>query len=117
VDAAALGMALNEAQHNPAVAAEANAFLKEQTRLAHEQLLLVRLQAADLRREDKLRHWSLRVRHVSDVMKLAFELALAFILVAVAVGIGATIWTAAHDKSLIIDAFQVPPDRAGLAGR
>jgi len=119
VDAAALGMALNEAQHNPAVAAEANAFLKEQTRLAHEQLLLVRLQAADLRREDKLRHWSLRVRHVSDVMKLAFELALAFILVAVAVGIGAAIWTAAHDKSLIIDAFQVPPDLAqrGLSGQ
>jgi tetratricopeptide (TPR) repeat protein len=118
-DAAALGMALAEAQHNPAVAQEANAFLREQTRLAHEQLLLVRLQAADLRREDKLRHWSLRVHHVSDIMKLAFELALAFILVAVATGVGAAIWTAAHDKSLIIDAFQVPPDLAsrGLSGQ
>ena len=40
-----------------------------------EQAALTRLQAEDLRREDRLRHWSLRVHHVSDAMKLAFELA------------------------------------------
>ena len=66
-----------------------------------------------LRREDSLRLWSLRVHHVSGVMKLAFELALAFILVAVAAGIGGMIWAAIHDRGLVIEAFSVPPDLAG----
>ena len=54
---------------------EADAFLRKQGRLAEEQTVLVRLQAEDLRREDRLHHWSLRVHHVSDAMQLAFELA------------------------------------------
>jgi tetratricopeptide (TPR) repeat protein len=85
---------------------QAAEYLKELTALA-------RLQAEDLRREDAVRHWSLRVRHVSDVMKLAFELAIGLILIGlVAVIIGA-IWTASHDNGLIIEAFSVPPDMAG----
>jgi tetratricopeptide (TPR) repeat protein len=97
----------------------AAAFLEKQGRLADEQTVLAGLQAEDLRREDSLRHWSLRVRHVSDVMKLAFELSLAFILVALAVGIGTALWSAAHDNGLVIEAFSVPPDMAqkGLTGQ
>ncbi|HEX4861755.1 MAG TPA: hypothetical protein VFV07_11000, partial [Rhizomicrobium sp.] len=101
-DALALGAVLDP---------RAAAYLEEQTRLA-------RLQAEDLLREDKLRHWSLRVHHISDVLKLAFELALALIFAAVFVSIAAAVWSAAHDDSLIIDAFKVPPDMAsrGLTG-
>jgi tetratricopeptide (TPR) repeat protein len=92
--------------------AKADAWLEEQTTLA-------RLQAQDLRREDKLRHWSLIVRHTSDVLKVAFELAVAGIALAILIGIGAALWKAAHDNSLIIDAFSVPPDMAsrGLTGQ
>jgi tetratricopeptide (TPR) repeat protein len=93
--------------------AKVNAFLDEQTRLAREQADVARLQAESFRREDRLRLWSLRVHHVSGVMKLAFELALAFIFVTVAVGVGGLIWSAAEDSGLVIEAFSVPPDLAG----
>jgi tetratricopeptide (TPR) repeat protein len=90
----------------------AAAYLKELTELA-------RLQAEDLRREDAVRHWSLRVRHVSDVMKLAFELAIGLILVGLVAVIISAIWTASHDNGLVIEAFSVPPDMAarGLTGQ
>ena len=51
---------------------EADAFLRRQRRL-------VDLQIGDLEREDEIRHWSLRVRHVSDVMRVTFELTVALI--------------------------------------
>jgi tetratricopeptide (TPR) repeat protein len=92
--------------------AEADALLKKQREL-------IDLQIEDLRREDTVRHWSLRVRHVSDVMKLAFELALAFIVVVIAVGLAAVVWSASHEDGLLIESFSVPPDMAarGLDGR
>src|ERR1043166_768012 len=91
---------------DPASRARADAFLEEQTRLA-------RLQVEDMQAENRLRHWSLRVRHISDVMKLAFELALAFILLAIAVGLGAAIWNASQDDGLVVESFSVPPDLSG----
>ncbi len=91
--------------------AKANAWLDEQT-------VLTKLQVEDLRKEDAIRHWSLRVRHISDLMKLAFELAAAFIVLAIAAGLAAALWSAAHDNGLIVEAFSVPPDLAqkGLTG-
>jgi Flp pilus assembly protein TadD len=91
---------------DPALRARADAFLEEQTRLT-------RLQIEDMRAENRLRHWSLRVRHISDVMKLAFEISLAFILIAIAVGLGAAIWNASQDDGLVVESFSVPPDLAG----
>ena len=91
--------------------AKAEAYLDEQTRLA-------RLQSEELVREDKLRHWSLRVRHISDVMKLAFEISLAFIVLAVAIGLGTMVWSATQDRDLVVEAFSVPQDmaQAGMTG-
>jgi len=90
---------------------KADAFLDEQTHL-------VRLQAKELEHELKLRHWSLRVRHVSDVMKVTFEIAVALIGVILVSGIGYALWSAAHDTGAVIEAFGVPPDMAarGLTG-
>jgi tetratricopeptide (TPR) repeat protein len=104
--AAIVGTALNDPD-NPDV----RDYLRAQTRLAD-------LQSEDLTREDKLRHWSLRVRHVSDVLKLAFELAGAFIVIAIAVGLGVVIWQAAHADGLVIESFDVPAPMAqkGLTG-
>ncbi|MBV9992581.1 MAG: hypothetical protein JOZ72_14980 [Alphaproteobacteria bacterium] len=83
-----------------------------------QQIQLSRMQLEDMRRENRLRHWSFVVRHVGDVLKLAFELAFAFLILAVAVGVGATLWSAAHDNSLVIEAFSVPPDLGsrGMSG-
>src|SRR5262249_9713756 len=60
----------------------------------------------------------LRVRHVSDVLKLGIELAAAAIILTVTVFIGAAVWSAAHDNGLVIEAFNVPSDLAanGLTG-
>lgn len=104
----AAGLALGKGELDPRAAE----YLKELTELA-------RLQAEDLRREDAVRHWSLRVRHVSDVMKLAFELAIAIILAALVAVILGAVWRASHDNGLIIEAFSVPPDMAakGLTGQ
>jgi len=111
---AAAAMALGSASRE-----EADAFLAKQGRLSDEQVRLVGLQAKELALELDLRHWSLRVRHVSDLMKLSFELAAALIVLAIATFIGATVWNAAHDDGLVIEAFSVPPDLAarGLTGQ
>jgi tetratricopeptide (TPR) repeat protein len=123
VDPAAVALALGR---SGTLDPRAAAFLEKQGRLSDEQIkvagaqeLVLRLQAEDLRREDKLRHWSLRVRHVSDVLKVAFEIAVAFIVLSIAAGIGAAIWTASQDDGLVIEPFLVPPDMAasGLSGQ
>lgn len=104
---AAVGAALANASRE-----KADAFLEEQT-------ILARLQAEDLRREDSVRHWSLRVRHISDVMKLAFELAIALIVLAIAAALAAAFWSASHEDGVVIEAMSVPPDMAarGLTGQ
>ena len=86
--------------------------------LLDRQIAIADLQIEDLEREDSLRHWSLIVRHISDVLKLTFEFALAGIALAIVIGLGVAVWSAAHDNSLVIDAFSVPPDLAarGLTG-
>jgi tetratricopeptide (TPR) repeat protein len=126
VNPAAISLALGAAAQNEHVAAEAETFLEkqgalsdEQRQLTQEQKTLVRLQAKELALELGLRHWSLRVRHFSDLMKLSFEFAVAFIVLAIATFIAAVVWSAAHDDGLVIEAFSVPPDLAarGLTGQ
>ncbi len=104
-DAAAIHAALSGGSE------EAREYLRKQSRL-------VELQIADLEREDRVRHWSLRVHHISDVIKVMFEVTAALIALAVIVMIAAAIWSAAHDDSVVIDAFRVPADIAqrGMSG-
>ena len=110
-DAAALSLALGAAAHDGKVAAKAAVFLDEQTKL-------VRLQAEDLRKEDVLRHWSLRVRHINDLLKLAFGLGAAVVALMIAVGLGALAWNAHEATGLLIAPIKAPPDFAqrGLDG-
>jgi tetratricopeptide (TPR) repeat protein len=110
-DAAALSLALNSAANDKTVAAKAAVFLDEQTKL-------VRLQAADLRKEDALRHWSLRVRHVNDLLKLTFGLGAAFVVLIVAIALAALVWNAHEATGLLIQPINTPPDFAarGLDG-
>jgi len=96
----------------------AEEFIAEQKKVAQKQQMLLDLQAHELKHELSLRHWSLRVHHVSDVMKVSFEIAVALIMIAVALFIGGAVWSAAHDDGLVIQAFSVPPDLAarGMTG-
>src|SRR5262249_32035313 len=109
---AAATIALGDDAKHSRLDPRAAAYLEKQARLTE-------LQIADLEREDRLRHWSLRVRHISDVMKLTFELALALIFVSIVAIIGIAVVEASSDNSLIIEAFSVPPDLAakGITGQ
>ena len=104
-------MAVHAALSGGGASEEAREYLRKQSRL-------VELQIADLEREDRLRHWSLRVHHISDVIKVMFEVTAALIALAVIVMIAAAVWSAAHDDSVVIDAFRMPADIAqrGLSG-
>jgi tetratricopeptide (TPR) repeat protein len=106
VDSIAAAFAIGSASRE-----RADAFLKKQE-------LLVELQIEDMRREDSVRHWSLRVRHISDVMKLSFELALGFILLVVVAAIIGALWSSEEATGVVISPFSVPPDLAarGLTG-
>src|SRR5215469_12415060 len=104
-DGVALSLALNAAAHDEAVAAKAARFLEEQTKLA-------RLQAEDLRKEDAIRHWSLRVRHFNDILKLAFSVSAAVLVTAIAAGVLALVWNAYEATGLVIQPLRAPPDFA-----
>ncbi|HEY5047600.1 MAG TPA: hypothetical protein VII49_06235 [Rhizomicrobium sp.] len=119
-DPAVVALALGGASRD-----EADAFLRRQSGFLDEQSMAVRaqtevlrLQAHELKHELKLRHWSLRVHHIGDVMKLAFEFAVAVIVLAIVAAIGGAVWNAAHDDALVIETFSVPPDMAakGVTG-
>jgi len=112
-NALAAALALGSASRD-----KADAFLDEQMRLARKQTALVEVQTEELREEKRLHHWSLRVRHISDVMKLAFELSLALICLGLVFAIGAAVWSASREDGLVIDAFTVSPDLAqrGVSG-
>src|SRR5665213_1748111 len=83
--------------------AEARDYLRRQSEVAERQKRLLDLQIADLEREDKVRHQSLRIHHIGDLLKLGFELAAALVVFAIVVAIGAAVWNAAHDDGLVIE--------------
>ncbi len=92
--------------------AKADAFIDKQNELAD-------LQIEDLKREDAIRHWSLRVRHTSDLLKLGFELIVGLIVLVIAAGLAGAIWQATHADGLVIESFNVPADMTarGLSGQ
>jgi hypothetical protein len=98
---------------------EAREYFRKESVVAEKQSRLLDLQIRDLEREDRLRHWSLVIHHTSDLMKVTLEIALAFVALSVAIFLAAAVWDAAHDKGLVIEAFQVPNDFAdrGLSGQ
>jgi tetratricopeptide (TPR) repeat protein len=117
-DPVAMAIAFGAAAQNERIAGKAEAYLDVQTNVGRAQEQVLKLQAADLEREDRLRHWALVVHHLGDVMRVTFELTFAAVAVIVLIALAATIWSAAHDDGLVIEAFKVPPDMAqkGLTG-
>src|SRR5690348_10482938 len=89
----------------------ADAYLREQTELT-------RLTIERETRDERLRGWRQLVEHVSGLMKLVFDSAVALVVIVIAAVIVAALWNAGHRKGLVIEAFSVPPDLAakGLTG-
>jgi tetratricopeptide (TPR) repeat protein len=97
---------------------KADAYLDEQIVVARAQAEVLRLQAHELKDELRLHHWSSRVRHTSDIMKMTFEVGLALIVIAIAIFAGAAMWNASQAEGLVVDSFVVPPSyaEAGITG-
>ena len=102
-DGAAASLALGSASR-----AKADRFLAEQTRVAEAQAEFIRLQADDFRHEEALRRRTLKLQHSSEMMKVAFELAVALIALLLIVIVGSALWSAAHEDGLVIESFSVP---------
>jgi tetratricopeptide (TPR) repeat protein len=110
VAALALGAASRE---------RADAYLGAHTRMLEEQTEVLRLQKEQMREESAIHRWMLRFEHASAGMKVAFEIAVAFIVVIAAVLVGGAVWSAMNDNGLVVEPFSVPSDYAsrGLTGQ
>ena len=82
------------------------------------QARVLDLQIASSERHAKLRRLTLRLGALSTVMKVALEVAVAFIFLVIAAFLAGAIWKATQDDALVIEAFDVPPDLVtrGLSG-
>jgi tetratricopeptide (TPR) repeat protein len=87
--------------------------------LIERQIALADLQIEDIKRDDRLRRWSLRTSNASAAMKVAFELAVAFVFLVIAVVVAGAIWSAHKAQGLVIESFEVPVAMAerGLSGQ
>jgi predicted Zn-dependent protease len=104
-DAAAMHAALSGGSD------EAREYLRKQSRLAD-------LQIDTLQKQDEYETSHLRWRRFNDQMKGAMQIMLVAIGALFVFGIGAALWSAAHDDGVVIEAFNVPPDmlHRGLSG-
>jgi tetratricopeptide (TPR) repeat protein len=100
----AVDLALRGAGKGGKASAESDSYLRKQEKLLDLQLKHFerreRLQSADLG------------------LKVLFQVSFVLIGLAVAIGIGAALRSAAHSSSVVVDAFSAPPDMAakGLGG-
>jgi len=117
-DPSAMAFALGAAAQNASVAAEAQSYLKEQTRLARIQAARLEAEERIIDEQQLLELSHLRMRRFSDWSKMALEIAAGLFLLALVGGFGVMVWNAANDRALVVDAFSVPPDMAarGLTG-
>ncbi|HVU21263.1 MAG TPA: hypothetical protein VHE09_11080 [Rhizomicrobium sp.] len=91
---------------------------KEAREYLHKQSRLADLQIDTLRKQDEFEISHLRWRRFNDQMKGAMQIMLVLVGALFVSGIGAVLWSAAHDDGAVIEAFNVPPDMQarGLTG-
>jgi len=105
---AATAMALDAAERDPSLKRKTEVFLDA-------QVSLIDLHKHHL--HEQFKH--LRLRILEQRLGVLLRAMTAIVGLAIAIGLGAAIWSAAHDDSLVIEAFSVPPDMAerGLTGQ
>jgi tetratricopeptide (TPR) repeat protein len=88
-------------------------------RLLDHQVTLTELQIDNLRKQDEYEVSHLRWRRFNDQMKGAMQIMLVLVGALIVIGIGVTLWSAAHEDGVVIEAFSVPPDMAakGITGQ
>ncbi len=109
---AGIALALGKSRPGSPLPAETAAFLKKQTEL-------VELQKEHLHEQRELVLSRLRWGRFSDRIKALLQAMTAVVGLLVAIGIVWMAWQAHEDRSLIVEAFSVPPDLAqqGLSGQ
>ncbi len=107
----ALAQAGKRARRGAPSPGEVESYLRKQ-----EQLL--DLQLKHFEEERRLRYSDMRLKRLSDGLKVLFEVSLAFVGLLIAVALGAAVWTASRSNSVVVDRFGGPPDLAarGLTG-
>jgi tetratricopeptide (TPR) repeat protein len=104
-DPAAMALALDGAKYDPRLAAEARAYLKQQTRL-------VGIQTEHLHEQRAAQITHLRLRVVLEGFVVA-------VVAALIVALGVMVWNATQDRGLVVEPFSAPPDLAqkGVTGQ
>jgi len=104
---AALSVALSGASRD-----KADTFLDKQAAFT-DQLM------EELREENPLKLSCLRARRFSGYARMALEISIGLLVLALVAGITLMVWNAAHSEGLVIESFSVPPDLAarGLNGQ
>ena len=98
--------------------AEADAFLREQTRLAREQARLTELQSQNLTDQNSYELSHLRWRRFNDQMKGALQIMTVAVGALVVAMIATAMWNASRAAGLVVETFSVPPAyaAAGVSG-
>jgi tetratricopeptide (TPR) repeat protein len=91
----------------------------KETLFLEERIRALRHEVDKLIEQRPLLLAALRYQHVGDLMRIALQGMFAVIGLVVVFGLIGAMWSAAHDDSLVIEAFSVPPDLAqrGLTGQ
>ena len=112
VSPAGIALALGKSRHGAPLPPETAAFLLKQTEL-------VDLQKEHLHEQRELVLSRLRWGRFSDRIKALLQVLTAVVGLLIAAGVGWMAWQAHEDRSLIVEAFSVPPDLAqqGLSGQ
>src|SRR6185312_4345288 len=92
-------------ERDPGVAADTRELLRKQTHYLD-------LQMENLHEQRWLTLSHLRWRRLNDQMKGALQILVLTGGVLIAIAVVAVIWGAAHDHSLVVETFSVPPDMA-----
>jgi tetratricopeptide (TPR) repeat protein len=91
----------------------------KETLFLEERIRALRHEVDKLIEQRPLLLAALRYQHVGDLMRITLQGMLAIVGLVAVLGLVAAMWSAAHDDSLVIEAFSVPPDLAqrGMTGQ
>src|ERR1700722_19794868 len=105
-----MSLAFGAVAQSERVAAKAEAFLEEQTRLAKLQIKNLHFENEKLEEQDKFEISRLRWRRFNDQMKGAIQIVVLALGALAVFGLAAIVWSAANDHALVVDSFSVPSD-------
>ena len=105
LDPAAAALAMDAARTDPALAAAATRYFQRQARL-------VDVQTEHLHEQREVTLSQLKLKRLGERLKVGLQLFVVLVAIAAAIGLAEMIWSATQDRSLVVEAFSVPPDLA-----